>query len=99
LIPLARLREGWRERGRFGKRSQESLEQLSGESPQAGGKALPVTADTSDAAQVQGVAEAAEREFGRLDTWVQAAAVSVYAPMDVTRPEAFRRVIDVNLTG
>ena len=37
--------------------------------------------------------------YGRLDTWVHLAAVSVYAPFDRTAPDEFRRIIDVNLTG
>ncbi|MFL5307865.1 MAG: SDR family oxidoreductase [Polyangia bacterium] len=80
-------------------RGQESLDELTAEIRQAGGKALAVAADTSDAEQVRAVAEAAEREFGRLDTWVQVAAVSVYAPLEAMKPDEFRRVIDVNLTG
>jgi short-subunit dehydrogenase len=80
-------------------RSQDSLNELANEIRQAGGKALVVPADTSDATQVQAVAGAAEREFGGLDTWVQVAAVSVYAPLEATRPDEFRRVVDVNLTG
>jgi short-subunit dehydrogenase len=80
-------------------RSQESLDELVAAIRQAGGKSVAVAADTSDAGQVQAVAQAAEREFGRLDTWVQVAAVSVYAPLEKTEPEEFRRVIDVNLTG
>jgi NAD(P)-dependent dehydrogenase (short-subunit alcohol dehydrogenase family) len=37
--------------------------------------------------------------FGRIDTWVQLAATSIYAPFEETQPEEFKRVIDVNLTG
>jgi len=80
-------------------RSQGSLDELVDEIRQAGGKALAVVADTSDAAQVQAVATTAERELGGLDTWVQVAAVGVYAPLEQTKAEEFRRVIDVNLTG
>lgn len=80
-------------------RGQQSLDELVDEIRQGGGKALAVAADTADAAQVQAVAQTAERELGGLDTWVQVAAVSVYATLERTKPEEFRRVIDVNLTG
>jgi NAD(P)-dependent dehydrogenase (short-subunit alcohol dehydrogenase family) len=80
-------------------RGRQSLDELVAEIRQLGGKALGVVADTSDFEQVKAVAEAAERELGGLDTWVQAAAVSVYAPLEATTPEEFRRVVDVNLNG
>jgi NAD(P)-dependent dehydrogenase (short-subunit alcohol dehydrogenase family) len=80
-------------------RSRESLDELAAEVRQLGGKALAVAADTSDFAQVQAVAETAERELGGLDTWVQAAAVSTYAPLETTTPDEFRRIIEVNLIG
>ena len=65
----------------------------------AGGEALAIVADTSDFAQVQAVADLTVAQYGRLDTWVHAAAVSVYAPFTQTTPREFAQVIDVNLTG
>src|SRR3982751_1682000 len=76
-------------------RSGESLDELVTEIRQLGGKALAVTADTSEFAQVEAVALTAERELGGLDTWVQAAAVSVYAPLEATGADEFKRVVDV----
>jgi short-subunit dehydrogenase len=38
-------------------------------------------------------------EYGRLDTWVHAAAVLLVAPFEQTTPEEFQRVVDVNLMG
>jgi NAD(P)-dependent dehydrogenase (short-subunit alcohol dehydrogenase family) len=37
--------------------------------------------------------------FGRIDTWVNVAAVSVYARFEETSPEEFRRVMEVNYLG
>jgi NAD(P)-dependent dehydrogenase (short-subunit alcohol dehydrogenase family) len=48
---------------------------------------------------MQALAEHAVATFGRIDTWVHLAAVSVYAPFAETKPEEFKRLIDVNLLG
>ena len=66
---------------------------------QAGGKAVGITADASDFAQVKAVADAAMQRFGRLDTWAHVAAVSIYATFEQTTPDEFARVIAVNLMG
>src|SRR5687768_3966110 len=44
----------------------------------AGGRAMYVVCDVSDRAQVERVAERAVAELGRIDTWVNNAAVSMY---------------------
>src|SRR5918995_3254388 len=43
-----------------------------------GGDAIAVSTDVSDYAQVQQLADRAVTEFGRIDTWINNAAVSVY---------------------
>jgi NAD(P)-dependent dehydrogenase (short-subunit alcohol dehydrogenase family) len=63
------------------------------------GEAEAVPADAASFEQVQAVAARAIEAYGRLDTWVHLAAVSVYAPFEHTTPGEFRRVIDVNLLG
>ena len=64
-----------------------------------GGRAVHQPADVADPAQVDAVARTALREFGRIDTWVNNAAVSVYGRlMDVTL-EDMRRQFDVNYWG
>jgi NAD(P)-dependent dehydrogenase (short-subunit alcohol dehydrogenase family) len=80
-------------------RGGEALDSLVAEIRDAGWKATAVPADTSDFEQVKAVATTAERELGGLDTWIQMAAVSVYAPMEATKPEEFKQVIDVGLVG
>ena len=61
--------------------------------------AIAVPSDVVDPASMQEVARRAREAFGRIDTWVQTAAVSVYATAEETTPEEFRRVIEVNLLG
>lgn len=80
-------------------RGKSGLRTLAEEIRQAGGTALAVQADATNLDQVRAVAVQAVAEYGRIDTWVQLAAVSVYAPFRETTPEEFRHVIDVNLIG
>jgi NAD(P)-dependent dehydrogenase (short-subunit alcohol dehydrogenase family) len=80
-------------------RGDEGLSTLVAELLGLGVKAIDVVADTSDFAQVQAVAERAVAEFGRIDTWVHAAATTIYARFEDTTPEEFKEIIDVNLNG
>jgi len=61
--------------------------------------AIAVQADVVDPESMREVARRAREAFGRIDTWVQTAAVSVYATAEDTTPEEYRRVIEVNLLG
>ena len=49
--------------------------------------------------RVNAIAHKAIEVYGRIDTWVQCAAVALYATFEQTMPEEFKRVIDVNLMG
>lgn len=80
-------------------RGQEGLSSLVTEIANSGGEAMSVIADTSDFEQVKRVAEKAVETYGRIDTWVHLAAVSLYARFEQTTPEEFSRIIDVNLNG
>jgi NAD(P)-dependent dehydrogenase (short-subunit alcohol dehydrogenase family) len=64
-----------------------------------GGEAIAIPADVSNFEQVQAIADKAVEQYGRLDTWVHAAATGVLARFDQIAPEEFQRVIDVNLMG
>jgi NAD(P)-dependent dehydrogenase (short-subunit alcohol dehydrogenase family) len=65
----------------------------------AGGRAVYAVADVSDAAQVDAIADVAIREFGRIDTWVNNAAVSMYGRMTDVSIDDLRRQMDVNYWG
>jgi NAD(P)-dependent dehydrogenase (short-subunit alcohol dehydrogenase family) len=80
-------------------RSESGLMSLVEEIRLAGGDAHYVVADVSVLEQVQAIAEKANALYGRIDTWVHAAATSIFATFDQVTPEEFNRVIDVNLMG
>lgn len=64
-----------------------------------GGRPLVQVADVADPARVEAVAEAAEKEFGPIDVWINCAFSSVFAPFDEITPEEFRRITDVTYLG
>ena len=64
-----------------------------------GGRAVHVVADVADESRVEAVAEAAVREFGRIDTWVNNAAVSMYGRVMQLTTGDMRRQMDVNYWG
>jgi NAD(P)-dependent dehydrogenase (short-subunit alcohol dehydrogenase family) len=80
-------------------RSQEGLDSLVEEIMSAGSEATAVAADSAEFDQVKAVAERAAEEYGRLDTWVHLAAISVFGRFDETTPEEFKRVVEVDLLG
>jgi NAD(P)-dependent dehydrogenase (short-subunit alcohol dehydrogenase family) len=80
-------------------RSETELDELVEQIERRGGKATAISADVSIFDEVNGVAEHAINIFGRIDSWVNLAAVSVYAPLIDTTPDEFKRVIDVSLLG
>ncbi len=80
-------------------RSEEGLQSLVEQIHRQGGQATAIAADVADFAQVQAIAERAVGAYGRIDTWVHAAAVALYATFEQTTPEEFRRVIEINLMG
>lgn len=80
-------------------RGEAGISSLAEEIRAEGGEAEAVVADVAEFAQVEAVAERAAERYGRLDTWVHLAAVSLFAPFDETTPEEFRRVVEVDLLG
>lgn len=80
-------------------RGEPALHEVAREIEAAGGRALVVPTDVGDRAQVERLAGAAVEHFGRIDTWVNDASVSVYATVEETTPEEFERVVQVNLMG
>jgi short-subunit dehydrogenase len=83
----------------IGARNVEALGDLAQRIKQAGGQAVAVPTDVSERHQVDHLARAAVDHFGRIDTWVNNAGVSVYATFDKLTDAEIRRVMDVNFMG
>ena len=70
-----------------------------GECVFAGGEAIAVQVDVSNPASMESLARRAVESYGRVDIWVNNAAVSLYARVDEGPLEVHRRVIETNLLG
>jgi NAD(P)-dependent dehydrogenase (short-subunit alcohol dehydrogenase family) len=64
-----------------------------------GGRAMYVVADVANPDDVKKIGETAAAEFGRIDTWVNNAAVSMYGKTFELPIEDMRRQMDVNFWG
>jgi len=80
-------------------RNVEALRTAAHEVEAAGGRALVVQTDVADPAQVFRLAEEAAAHFGRIDTWVNDAAVSEYGTVEEISLEEIERIVAVNLLG
>lgn len=80
-------------------RGQEGLSTLVEQIQQQGGEAIAVPCDVADFDQVKTVMDKTVDRFGRIDTMVNAAAVSVFGMFDQVTPEEFKRVVDVTMMG
>jgi NAD(P)-dependent dehydrogenase (short-subunit alcohol dehydrogenase family) len=80
-------------------RNEAALRNVAEEIKRIGGAAHVVATDVADPAQVDRLAQEAVNAFGRIDTWVNDAAVSEYATFEQMTDEEFRRIVDVNLMG
>jgi NAD(P)-dependent dehydrogenase (short-subunit alcohol dehydrogenase family) len=80
-------------------RRTEPLDRLVAECEQAEGRAVAVTLDVTDEAAMDGLARTAMERFGRLDVWVNNAAVLLYHRFGEEPVADIRRLFDVNLTG
>jgi NAD(P)-dependent dehydrogenase (short-subunit alcohol dehydrogenase family) len=76
-----------------------ALESLVREIEARGGEALAVPGDVTDLEAMRAVARGTVERFGRIDTWINGAAVFIHGPVQDIPSEDFRRVIEVNLVG
>jgi short-subunit dehydrogenase len=80
-------------------RSAATLAEVTAKITDTGGEAIHVVADVSRRAEVQAIADAAISRFGRIDTWVNNAAVSIYGRLDEVSEEDSRRLFETNFWG
>jgi NAD(P)-dependent dehydrogenase (short-subunit alcohol dehydrogenase family) len=80
-------------------RGQAGLDGAARDVEEAGGKALAISADVADYAQVTAAARDIEEQLGPIDVWINVAFTSVFAPFADITAEEFRRVTEVSYLG
>jgi short-subunit dehydrogenase len=80
-------------------RSEQALKKLVDDLECNGCQAIMVVADVSKREDVQRIAAEAMQRFGRIDTWVNNAGVSIYGRIPQVDEADARRLFDVNFWG
>lgn len=80
-------------------RSGKTLAEICQRINDAGGQAIYVVADVGDREQLERIAGVALQKFGRIDTWINDAGVSIYGRLDEVSEEDSRRLFDTNFWG
>jgi NAD(P)-dependent dehydrogenase (short-subunit alcohol dehydrogenase family) len=80
-------------------RAEATLRAVGEECARLGAEVLTVVTDVRDEAAVEELATRTEERFGRIDVWVNNAAVMAYGRFEEIPAEIFRAVIETNVLG
>ena len=80
-------------------RSENTLNEVAQHVRDEGGEAIAVAADVGNREDLERVAQEAIDRFGRIDTWVNDAGVSLYSRILESSDEDNRRLFDTNFWG
>jgi NADP-dependent 3-hydroxy acid dehydrogenase YdfG len=80
-------------------RGREALATVVAQIEAAGGRAHAVVTDVAEWPQVQALAREAVDTYGRIDTWVNNAAVHLYGRAEDIEPGEFAQVLQINIMG
>lgn len=80
-------------------RNEQALRELQDELAASGTDAVCVLADVANEHEVERIAATAIEQFGRIDTWVNNAGVSVYGRIEDVPVEDHRRLFETNFWG
>jgi short-subunit dehydrogenase len=80
-------------------RGKERLESAKAEVEEQGGRALIFPIDVADADAVEHAAQTLHDEFGRIDTWINDAMTTVFAPLSEITAAEFKRATEVTYLG
>jgi short-subunit dehydrogenase len=80
-------------------RDEHALRQVLRECEARGARAAAVAADVTREDEVERAGQIAVSRFGRIDVWINNAAVALFAKFEDAPPDVYRRVIETNLFG
>jgi len=80
-------------------RSQADVDQAAGRLAAAGGEAMGIALDVTDAASVADAVAAVEAQFGPVEVLINSAGTHIEQPAEDLTLEAWDTVLDVNLRG
>lgn len=80
-------------------RASPALDEAAAECRDAGGRVVAVPTDVADGHAVEQLAARAVAAFGRIDVWVNDAAVMAYGRFEDTPADVHRHVLQTNLFG
>lgn len=80
-------------------RNERALQRAVADIEASGGAAVYAVCDVAVERDVEHLADVAEREFGRIDTWVNNASTSIFAQLMQVSTDDARRLLDVNFWG
>jgi len=80
-------------------RSGDALDQLASELRRKGEQVATVAADVGNPADVERIGQAAMERFGRIDTWVNNAGISIFGRLEDVELEDQQRLFQTNFWG
>lgn len=80
-------------------RTQNDIDQLAAETAKLGVKTLALSADVSDINSINSAVEKAIAEFKHIDILINSAGIASFGKFLELEPEAWERIIQVNLMG
>lgn len=80
-------------------RDAPALEQAAAESQSHGAETLTCAADAVKAEAIENARDRAVAAFGRIDVWINCAAVLSFGRFEAMPPETFKRVVETNILG
>lgn len=83
----------------LGARRADRIQALAAELTAQGGKALAVTTDVTDVAQVRRLVDTAVQTYGRIDVMLNNAGLMPHSPLERLKTDDWDRMIDVNIKG
>jgi NADP-dependent 3-hydroxy acid dehydrogenase YdfG len=83
----------------LGARRIDRIQSLADELTGMGGKAIAISTDVTDYAQVKKLVDSAVQKYGRIDVMINNAGLMPHSPLERLKIDDWNRTIDVNIKG